>query len=121
MALHLVVNWDFRREIKGEHVYYDRVSDIPAVGLGGGSAAIYDGESFRTFLLAVNGQEYTIDWPDTGGRGYRNDEGQADRGMPLAVKLRYEPEWGWCVYVYMFSGNGNPHTEWLAVTGGRGL
>lgn len=115
MASRLVVNWELRRTVEGTHVFYDRVGDIPAAGKGGGSAAVYDGPESRTALVAVNGVEYLVQWPDT-GKMFAGDTGQ-----PLGVKLKYEPEWGWVLYMYMYSGNGNPHTEWAAVLGIRGL
>jgi hypothetical protein len=115
MATALQVTWELRRKVPGSHVYYDRVGDIPVAGKGGGSAAVYDGQDFRTALVAVNGAEYLVPWPDTGAMF------AGDTGQPLGVKLKYEPDWGWVLYMYMYSGNSNPHTEWAAVLGVGGL
>jgi hypothetical protein len=120
MAVELKVTWELRRKVSSEYVLYSRVSDLPTAEKGGGSAAVYGGPRKRTMLVAVNGNEYIVEWPNTGSM-FVNEEGQPDSGFPVNTPLRFEPEWGWVLYAYMFSGDTNPHTEWVGVLGVGGL
>lgn len=84
---------------------------------GAGAGVVYENRPKRKTFGYVNGVAFAVDWPDCGTLGHRTD-GELDHGQALAYRLR--PEYdngrvtGWFLYTYMFSGNSNPRTEWVA-------
>lgn len=99
--------WEKRREVWTSGIYYDRYQHDVA-----GAAVAYDGAPHsRTFLVVVNGTSLTVPYPD-GLADY------GDHGNPLAVRLRWDKDYGWTFYCYMFMGDDNPKVEWQASLAG---
>lgn len=100
-----MAQWEIAHEVRCDDNYYDRYWHDTA-----GAAVVFDGDrgEDREFLVLINGAQFYVKYPD-------GLERYLDRGNPIAVRIRWDAEWGWTLYCYVFHGSDNPRVEWKVV------